>query len=227
MFFIWMGRQNIMSDTGNMSKNQRKEYLRTLREGLPADPNSVETLKPIACTYGDQTIQKAALTGLTKHATTEAVLGIARRLLDPWGMGALSHSIRMCCRLGEQGGLVLLAATLFHDDRFIHEKLAAITKLLMERDDKLTIRQLEQLGDESELHREPRLVNEWRKRLQATANLEIREGIIFGSQFEGTCGVIGQIPAAFSPEQLFRARRFVDSRIPGIESEFEDCLPRM
>ncbi len=216
-----------MSDTGKMSKNQRKEYLRTLRDGLPADIDSVKTLKQIACTYGDQTIQKAALTGLTKHASPEAMLGIARRLLDLWGMGALSHSIRMCGRLGEQGGLILLTATLFHDDRFIHEKLAVITKLLMERDDKLTIRQLEQLGDESELHREPKLVNEWRKRLQATANLEIREGIIFGSQFEGTCGWIGRIPATFTPEQLFRANRYVDSRIPGIEDEFEDCLPRM
>ena len=210
-----------------MDKEQRKMYLHTLREGLMTEPDAVKSLTHLACETHDQTIQKAALTGLTRHATSEALLGIAKRLLDTWGMSAIGHSIQMCGRLSEEGGLILLAATLFYDNRVMDKKLTLVRKVLAKRGEELSIRQLDELGEESELHREPKRVNEWRERLRRIANLDIREGIVFGSQFEGTWGCIGRIPATFAPQEFFRAQRYVISRIPGIECIFDNGLVRM
>jgi hypothetical protein len=212
-----------------LDKKLWKEYLRSLREGLMTEPKAVEMLVSLACETHDQQVQKAALTGLAKHGTSEALLGIARRLLDNWGMGAIGHSIRMCGRLVEEGGLVLLAATLFYDYRFIHEKLQLIKKVLATRGEELTIRQRDELGEDADLMREPKLVNKWREQLRRVANLDIREGVVFGSQFEGTVGWIGRIPPTPKPDpqELLRARQYVQSRIPNLERVFEDGLRRM
>jgi hypothetical protein len=207
--------------------NEKKRSLTAMRAGLRDDPDPVAHLSGVACTAHDQTLQKAALAGLAVHGTKEAVLAIAKRLLDSWGMGAISRCIQLCGRLADQGGLVVLSSTLFYDDRFITEKIDAMKKALTKSGDGLALLALDKLGGEPELHREPRLVNQWREKLSHVANLDIREGIIFGSEWQGTCGWIGQVPAAFSPADMFRARRYVNGRMPGLVDLYQSTLEHM
>lgn len=97
--------------TRELSANARKrdQLLDELRQGLPEDPQPVNTLRVIACRTPDQTIQKTALAGLALHASPEAVLAVAERLLDTWGMGAIGRAIRLSGKLWQHGGLVALS----------------------------------------------------------------------------------------------------------------------
>jgi len=207
--------------------DERKRFLMGMRAGLRDDPDPVAHLSGVACTAHDQTLQKAALAGLAVHGTKEAVLAIAKRLLDSWGVGTISRCIQLCGRLVDQGGLVVLSSTLFYDDRFITEKADAMKKALAKSGDELAALALDRLGDKSELHREPKLVNQWREKLSHITNLDVREGVIFGSEWQGTCGWIGQVPAAFSPADMFRARRYVDGRVPGLVGLYQSTLNHM
>jgi hypothetical protein len=96
--------------------------LTRLREGLQGDPSPIASLAKSACESHDQAIQKASLAGLAQYGTSEAVLVVARRLLDSWGVGAITRCIHICGNLPDQGGLILLSATLFYDDRFIRRR---------------------------------------------------------------------------------------------------------
>ena len=208
------------------NEDERRRFLTELHAGLRDDPDPVANLSGVACTAHDQTLQKAALAGLAVHGTKEAVLAIAKRLLDSWGMGTISRCIQLCGRLADQGGLVVLSSTLFYDDRFVTEKIDAMKKALAKSGDELALLALDKLGDESELHREPNLVNQWRERLSHITNLDIREGVVFGSEWQGTCGWIGRVPAAFSPTDMFRARRYVGGRVPGLARKFHSSRDR-
>lgn len=210
-----------------VNDEERKRFLVKLRAGLHDDPDPVASLSRVACAAHDQTLQKAALAGLAVHGTKEAVLAIAKRLLDSWGMGTISRCIQLCGRLADQGGLVVLSSTLFYDDRFVTEKMDAMKKSLAKSGDKLALQAIDKFGDESELHREPKLVNQWREKLSHVTNLDVREGAIFGTEWQGTCGWVGRIPAAFSPTDMFRARRYVNGRVPGLADVFQSTLEPM
>jgi len=119
------------------NETDRRRFLIELPVGLRDEPDPVAHLSRVACTAHDQTLQKAALTGLAVHATKEAVLTIAKRLLDSWGMGAIIRCIQLCARLADQGGLVVLSSTLFYDDRFITEKIGAVKTALAKSGDGL------------------------------------------------------------------------------------------
>ena len=209
------------------NEDERRRFLMELRAGLRDDLDPVANLSRVVCTAHDQTLQKAALAGLAVHGTKEAVLAIAKRLLDSWGVGAITRCIQLCGRLADQGGLVVLSSTLFYDDRFITEKIGVMKKALAKSGDDLALLALDRLGDESELHCEPQLVNQWREKLSHITNLDIREGVIFGSEWQGTCGWIGRVPAAFSPTDMFRARRYVSGRVPGLVDLYQSTLEHM
>lgn len=104
----------------------RKEFLKELRKGMPNRDNPVTKLCETACAYGDQTIQKAAIGGLVRIGTSEAVIAIAQRLLDYWGMSTLTYCINALVRLRDVGGLLVISSSLFWDDRYVGEKMAIL-----------------------------------------------------------------------------------------------------
>ncbi|GMW01528.1 MAG: hypothetical protein AMXMBFR84_26650 [Candidatus Hydrogenedentota bacterium] len=122
---------------------------------------------------------------------------------------------------------MILSATLFHDDRFILEKLDIMKRSLSTCGDELSHRVLDSLPDISDLQLEPKCVNAWRDTLAHIANLDIREGSVFGSQYEGSIGTLGKIPASFAVGEINRANNYVNRRIPGIVELFENALNRM
>jgi len=76
----------------------------------------------------DQRVQIAAIRELERLAGSEAVLLLAERLLDDWGMRANQRTITTLVRLAADGGLLVLTATLPLDVRFYYIKLEALAK---------------------------------------------------------------------------------------------------
>ena len=113
----------------------RKEFLKELRAGMVGRDDPVAKLCEIACAYGDQTIQKAAIGGLTEIGTPEALVSIVKRLIDPWGMGTLSYCVDSLAKLAHKGGLIAITSTLFWDERFVGDKLLILQDALDEYGD--------------------------------------------------------------------------------------------
>jgi hypothetical protein len=208
------------------NKGKRTRQLKALRSGLPGEPAAIQILARLASQGHDQTLQKAAITGLSKHDTPDAMLGIARRLLNTWGVGAIRHCIGACRKTPKKGGLLLLSSTLFYDNRFIAEKLEGIGRALAELGDEFSLKQLRALDDISELYRCPSHVNTWRTTLKRVANADVREGVVFGSQFEGPWGWQGRVVPEYKPGTVAVAVKYVESRLPGLGRVFEESLDR-
>lgn len=205
-------------------RKARKEFLADLRKGSPDESDAVGVLSTFVIGHHDQQLEKAALARLAKHGTPDALLGVARRAIDTWGVGVITRANELCGKMQHQGGLLVLSSTLFFDDRFIADKLDAMKGALSLCGDELSLKKLESLPDISELHAEPKSVNTWRLGLSHISSLDIREGIVFGSQYEGTVGYIGRIPGEFKGDEIQRAAQYVERRIPGISGLFNENL---
>ena len=215
---------NSIKDAENILKSDKKEkseFLRWCRNGAPNNNDPVTYLTFLANETHDQSIQNAAITGLTKHNHPTAVLGIANRLLNNWGMRTIKHTINQLTKLKDQGGLILLSATFFYDNRFFHEKLEAIKKILgnnnnMQGDMKLS----NNFVDFGELFREPKLVNKWMKVFKRFKNNDIKEGAIWGSQYKGLFGYQSHLLEKCSDAELLKATYYIEKRIPGLDELF-------
>ena len=213
----------IMNDIEELNKEERRKFLRYLREGAEDYPDAVSRLSILANEYHDQAVQKAAITGLSKHKSSQSILGIAYRFLNSWGMGTIKHTIKISSRLIEQGGLILLSSTLFYDKRFIGFKLDFIKEALSKRDKK-SIAQLSVLDNRSEIYRNPSCVNEWIKIVLKVPNLDVRQGAIFGSQYEGFWGWQAKLIEPCSSHDISRANIYIESRIPGLKKIYDETL---
>lgn len=216
-----------MGQLPGIEKHKRFECLKKLREGALNESDPIGHLTALACEYGDQTVQKAAVTGLSKHANNpKALLGMAMRLLDSWGCGTINHIIGILPKLADHGGLILLGSTLFYDNRFIYDKVTAIKKALEKCGDKRTLLRMEMLDHMGNLFQDPKSVNEWMKVLVDLSNLDVREGAIFGSQYEGIVGWQAKALVKRPSIEVSRATNYVESRIPGLEDLYKGKMPR-
>jgi hypothetical protein len=197
-----------------LEKRERRRLLSELRAGALAHPDPVEYLRGVAMRGHDQTQEVAALTGLQKHVTPAAVLAVAERMLDTWGIAAIKRAIVSASKLRDAGGLAVLAATLFYDDRFIEEKLDRI---------RAAVGGLKSLTDQSELYLEPSSVNRWLAVLRDVPLPDVSHGATFGAQFEGT---LGWRSALIVPPPAVDAEKYMEQRIPGITRLFASRLRR-
>ena len=219
------------------NKKERKDFLKLLRSGIPGDDAPIEKLTLLANGIYDQTIEKAALAGLTLFDDANAVIGIAQRMLDSWGMSSISYANKVAGeRIIKQGGLILLGSTLFYDNRFIYEKIRYIEKALERIDDKSCSKQIVLLGNSikqivlfynsSNIMRDAQRVNDWMSTLLKVTNLDLRQGAIFGSQYEGTCEWQERVLNKCSDHDVSRANIYVESRIPGLKQLYDKKLER-
>ena len=93
-----------------------------------AEVANVPKLSEIAGKYGNQSVQQAAIRGLLTIGTPPAILAVVERLYRVWGVTTLQNCIRGLAGMKDHLGLVALAATMFWDDRFVAQKLAALVK---------------------------------------------------------------------------------------------------
>jgi hypothetical protein len=212
------GRRFMKNKLTGAEKQKQLKYLMKLREGALDNDDPIGYLTSLACEYGDQPVQKAAITGLSKYANKpKALLGIAMRLLDSWGCGTINHVIGILSKLADQGGLIPLSSTLFYDNRFIYDKVMAIKKVLQKGGDEQDLLKMEELEKVGNYFVELGSVNEWMKIIVEMKNPDISEGAIFGSQYEGLFGGQGNVLRKWPPDELSRAIDFVNTRIPGLE----------
>jgi hypothetical protein len=93
----------------DLQKRHRRAQMVLLRRGDDRSPAAVAQLRVLATTGRDQTVQKAALSGLANCATSDATVAIAERLLNTWGMNAIKHAIQCSAKAAADGGLLVLA----------------------------------------------------------------------------------------------------------------------
>jgi hypothetical protein len=141
-------------------------------------------------------------------------------------MTTISHLIRILTNLGDHGGLILLSSTLFYDNRFIFEKVEAIKKTLGKAGYLQDLRKIEKLTHSEDLSEDPQLANSWMKTLLDVNNLDIKEGAIWGSQYEGVAGPQGRVFVECPYEEVSRAMKYVESRIPGLNELYSKRLSR-
>jgi hypothetical protein len=212
-------------------KQQRKAYLKDLRSGAFSHSSPVEFLSWIANSADDQSFQNAAITGLSKHASDpQAMLGIARRLLNTWGMRTIGHTIRVASRLVDEGGLILLSATLFYDSRFLDDKITAIRTALAGQDkpDVHVIEELAAKAAQAQVEAYRWNLKEaavwWMDNRYRLEMSDLREGTILGVQFLAEVGDPVVPPQELlpmpTPDEIEKANEYVESRIPG----FRDLL---
>jgi hypothetical protein len=197
---------------------------------MTADPDPIGALTRLACGGHDQAVQKAAVSGLSKHSGAKALLGIARRLLDPWGISTISHCIKVLGKMADRGGLILLSSTLHYDNRFVAEELAQMRKAFDDMGDACSFRELEILDEERVLLCEPSIVDDWTDAVEKVANQDVRRGGVFGALFEididmqDKTGWEGKTGEKASKNETTRAVEYVESRIPGLNDLYRELL---
>jgi len=185
---------------------------------MPEEKDPAKSLSEVACKYGDQTIQKAAIAGLIKLATPQAMLGIASRMLDSWGVETLKYCIKSLNKVADKGGTLLLSSTLPIDYRFFNEKLEILAEIEGEQ---------EWVSDLHELFNKQEEVNNHYiiSILEKAKNSDISEGVIFGSQYViPNLNQIKFAPYAITVERFIKARNYVESRLPELPHMFEAKL---
>lgn len=213
---------NKIIDLFELPKRERREFLKRLRLGPKYSDNSIESLTDFALHEHDQTIQKAALSGLLKYSTPQAFVGIAIRLTDVWGCAALDYCIDILGKTQYVESLILLSSTLFFDKRYISEKVTAIRNILTSLGDDKALKELNTLNNRLDMFREPKTVNSWVSILKASSNKYISNGCIFGANFCRTIGSCWQasliVPCSFS--EFDESKEFVENVIPGLFNTF-------
>lgn len=209
-------------------KARREEFLKYVRSGMSDRANAVDALQEVACNYRDQTIQIAAISALQDIGTAKAVVAIAHRLLDPWGMTSIKRCLRALRAMPHSRGISTIGATFFWDGRFCDEKLAILREQLAERrsafDEDLASRTLPD-GSIGAVHMLAALTE--------STPLEISAGVTFGSQFwwgpelarrwhaqEARPFWMPQYPA----HRVSEARAYLDEAIPGLTEFLEEKL---
>jgi len=70
------------------------------------------------------------------------------------------------------------------------------------------------------------LANEWMKILLDVNNLDIKEGWVWGSQYEGFVGWQGRVFIECPYDEVSRAVKYVESRVPGLDEIYSKRLRR-
>ncbi|MGW5352394.1 toll/interleukin-1 receptor domain-containing protein [Streptomyces sp. NPDC004031] len=107
-----------------------RELKESLRNPQDNDAETISLLSRHSSEYGDQSIQIAALRGLSKLSGNAAVLEIARRSLDTFGMKVIETTLQILGKRADDGGLFALAGSLLRDYRFFDKKISVMEKAI-------------------------------------------------------------------------------------------------
>jgi hypothetical protein len=192
-------------------RRDRRELLKRLRRPNVTDPVAVAELRQHALRYGDQSIQIAALRGLERIGTTEAMLVVVERALNPWGTQALEATTSSLLRLHGVGGGLGLTAILLADYRFFAQRLAAIAALLGPSDSEIAAR-LRSLDFKSSFDLRD-LVPGKVSLLERASVKDVSCGAVLTRHYAGEWAR-GIQPA--SNESISKAFSYAEKRVPGL-----------
>lgn len=198
----------------------RGALLKELRSGLPASKNPVLELEEILGKYGDQTLQRAALRGLERIGTPEALLAITERMFNKWGSNTLKSCAQALSKLKTKGGLVALASTVFWDERFMMDKLYALEEGLAGQCD---------LGDYLRSQSSSYGRISWfaiLAAMQEHTTPEIAAAFEFSCEFlPHTMEQIGGIRPLFLAGEIESKRLLLERTLPGLANLIQHKLP--
>lgn len=212
----------------NPEKKRRQEFLQYVRAGMPDRANAVDALREVACNYRDQTIQTAAISALEDIGTAQAVIALAHRLLDPWGMGSIKRCLKALHAMRHAGGLCVVGATYFWDRRFYDQKLAMLREQLGERQSEFD----EVLASRTRPDGSIGLIDMLAALTESTP-LEVSAGVTYGAHFWWSPDIARRwLQSSARPswmplypaQRIFEARDYLDETIPGLAEFLEDNL---
>jgi hypothetical protein len=123
-------------DTLNTERRLRHEFLQNLKHGLHEDIEivSITMLEQVLRnSRDDQTIQNAAITGLTRYKSVNAYELIFQRMISTWGLSTIKHCIKVCSKIEASYALLMLAGSLWLDSRVFLEKLEIMHSILSQK----------------------------------------------------------------------------------------------
>lgn len=212
----------------NPEKKKRLEFLKYVRSGMPDRANGVDALQEVVCNYRDQTIQAAAISALQDIGTAKAVIALAHRLLDPWGLGSIRRCLKALHTLSHSGGLCVVGATYFWDRRLYDEKLSMLRGQLGERTSQFDEVLANLTEPDGTVAPSDMLIV-----LTEATPLEVSAGVTYGSQFWWSPAIAERwLQSATRPswmplyplQRIYEARDYLDMTIPGLAEFLEDNL---
>ena len=206
-----------------MEKSDRKKLLKELREGAPDRDDPIGYLAGVAGSR-DAALAKAACAGLFRYDDTRALCGLAGRLLDPHGVDVIRYNIEIIVRAAERGSIVILAATLFLDGRFIVEKFKALEAALESTGDMISLSYLAALRRNEEIFSSPRRSLKLFDTVRSVPNRDMTAGVLFGSAYRGVWGEYQDALPRPGREEYLRAVEYIHTRVPGLVEVFEGRL---
>jgi len=206
---------NALVDLIQPEKRQRKELLVRLKNQTRNDDLAIRELKEYALRSKDQAIQIAAMYGLEKIGGPEAVLTIAERVQDTFGIRGINRAIKGLANLANDGGLLALIATLPCDYRFYREKVEAFSKAAkgMKKQDLSELAEIVR-KQISALPLAAEIPLEILKTFEGASNDDIRNGAILARLVR----TIPPQPKEINNDIVERAIGYSDKRIPGLVS---------
>ncbi len=195
---------------------RREIILNNLRN--PSPEISAEFYRAFLIESHDQQIQKAAVAGLEKIGGCQAIQLLTERLLDLWGLGAISRTIVGLSKLASDGGILALSATLLIDYHSYYEKLSAVKNACHHLGDQDTEHILTSVLDRRDssgihsIHKLSKVIDEEITQIRKTSNNDLQHGLNIGCFFRNRYWAdMIQIP-----NHIEDSIEYTESRFPGL-----------
>ena len=111
-------------------KRVRKELIARLRKPA-SDPEEIKEKRRLSRPGRDQAISAAALHGLINSAGSTPLIAVSELVIGNfYGVNRIARAIKALPKRSNDGGMLILAASLLQDGRFYFQKIAAIDRYL-------------------------------------------------------------------------------------------------
>ena len=184
----------------------------------PIEGTSPESYRLFLINSQDQQIQKAAISGLEKIGGQETVLLLTERLLNLWGLGAISRTIKSLSKLASNGSILSISATLLIDCRTYYAKFEALHKALSSLGDEEAAKIIssilaQQLNPDLDFHYKlAKIVHRDIERVSEATNEDLKHGVKIGCFFSNRCWA----EMVQTPNYIDDSIEYAESRVPGL-----------
>ncbi len=194
----------------------RQDIISNLRN--PTAGTNPESYRLFLINSHDQQLQKSAISGLEKIGGHKVILLLTERLLNPWGLGAISRTIKGLAKLACDGSILAVSATLLVDYRTYYDKLEALYKALISLENEGTAKIISSVLDQrlnpglDFNHKLIKIVHRDIERLSETNNEDLKHGVKLSCFFSNRCWAeMVQVP-----NYIDDSIEYAESRVPGL-----------
>jgi len=200
----------------SITSQQRKKLLSGLRK--PSAKLPYDIYRAYLLDSHDQQVQKAVIAGFEMLGGSDCVILMVERLLDQWGLGAITRTIKGFNKLTKDGGLIALSSTLLLDYRTFYEKIESMINGLRSIDDTESISLLENIisnrvdQDMDSSTKLRKALPAYMEDLENINNIDIVHGVNLAKFFSNK----EWSDLIELPDDIENSIDFVEERVPGL-----------